>query len=88
MIGPKVQRIRVEGSTAADFAAASPAEVTVNPETGIATHRSAGTTQLAKDAEKLMETSPWVVSGRHKTRSDLVNEEARRIIDMAVKAKA
>jgi hypothetical protein len=78
-IEPAANRIRIDAPTAADLAAAPSAEVTVNPETGIVTYRSAGVARLLKEADE--RAKDWLGPGRYKSRTEVLTEEAKRLVD-------
>ena len=82
MIGPKLERIRVEGG---------PAGMQLGPMTcstnagGVRTWSSPDTDTLIKEADERAKT--WLGHGRLKTRVELANEEAKRLVEEALKGK-
>jgi hypothetical protein len=84
-IGPKLQRIRVEGGPAG----MQPGPMTCSTNAGgVRTWSSPDTDMLIKGADERAKTSPWVTSGLHKTEAERAEEEAKRLVEMLVKARA
>jgi hypothetical protein len=84
MIGPRIERIRVEGGPAG----MQPGPLTCSTNAGgVQTWSSPDTDMLIKGADERLKSSPWLGPGRVKTRTEIATEEAKRLVEEALKAK-